>query len=97
RVNACGEQWRLHVLNVRFCPLPESTPPCRNYSGSKVPAGAEPDQPRIGTSQFSRLLRRTIAAHSPMSWAHVNMLGEYDFSDEKLKDSIGILPPKPAA
>ena len=42
-------------------------------------------------------LRRTIASHSPMSWAHVNMLGEYDFSDGKLKDSIGILPPKPAA
>ncbi|MDE0363727.1 MAG: hypothetical protein OXI74_21325 [Rhodospirillaceae bacterium] len=42
-------------------------------------------------------LRRAIAARSPMSWAHVNMLGEYDFSDEKLKDSIGILPPKPAA
>ena len=22
------------------------------------------------------------------------MLGEYDFSDEKLQDSVGILPPK---
>ena len=42
-------------------------------------------------------LRRLVAAHSPMSWAHVNMLGEYDFSDEKLKDSIGILPLNPAA
>ncbi len=29
-----------------------------------------------------------------MSWAHINMLGEYDFSDEKLKDSVGILPLK---
>ena len=36
--------------------------------------------------------RSVIVAHSPMSWAHVDMLGEYDFSDEKLKDSIGILP-----
>ena len=26
-----------------------------------------------------------------------NMLGEYDFSDEKLRDAIGILPPKSAA
>ncbi len=26
-----------------------------------------------------------------MSWAHINMLGEYDFSDEKLRDSVGIL------
>ena len=41
-------------------------------------------------------LRRLIAAHSPMSWAHVNILSEYDFSDEKLKESIGVLPLKPA-
>jgi len=27
-------------------------------------------------------LIRMIAAHSPMAWAHINMLGEYDFSDE---------------
>ena len=26
--------------------------------------------------------------------AHINMLGEYDFSDEKLQDSFGIRPPK---
>jgi len=32
-----------------------------------------------------------------MSWAHVNMLGEHDFSDGRLRDSIGILPLKPAA
>ena len=25
-----------------------------------------------------------IAGHSMLSWAHVNLLGEYDFSDEKL-------------
>jgi len=24
----------------------------------------------------------------------VTLLGEYDFSDEKLQDSVGILPPK---
>ncbi|MBT5169762.1 MAG: Tn3 family transposase [Opitutales bacterium] len=39
-------------------------------------------------------LLRLIAAHSPMSWAHINMLGEYDFSEEKLRDTLGILPPK---
>lgn len=39
---------------------------------------------------------RTITKHSPMSWAHVNMLGEYDFSDEKLRDSVGILSLKSA-
>lgn len=38
-----------------------------------------------------------IAAHAPMAWAHVNMLGEYDFSDEKLRDALGILPLKSAA
>jgi hypothetical protein len=27
----------------------------------------------------------------------VNMLVEYDFSEEKLKDTLGILPPKKAA
>jgi TnpA family transposase len=39
-------------------------------------------------------LLRTIATHSPITWAHINMLGEYDFSDEILQDSTGILPPK---
>jgi len=33
-----------------------------------------------------------IKSHSPMSWAHINLLGEYDFSEEKMKDSCGILP-----
>ena len=42
-------------------------------------------------------LLRLIAAHSPMSWGHINMLGEYDFSEEKLKDTLGVLPPKKAA
>jgi hypothetical protein len=31
---------------------------------------------------------------SVASWRHVNLHGEYDFSDEKLQDSIGLhLPP----
>ena len=42
-------------------------------------------------------LIRLIAARSPMSWAHINMLGEYDFSEEKLRDTLGILPPKKVA
>jgi hypothetical protein len=32
-----------------------------------------------------------------MTWAHINMLGEYDFSEKKLKDSVGILPSKMVA
>jgi hypothetical protein len=32
--------------------------------------------------------------HGSASWRHVNLLGEYDFSDERLNDSVGIKPPK---
>ncbi|WP_282097897.1 Tn3 family transposase [Brucella pituitosa] len=39
-------------------------------------------------------MMRTIKAHPPQSWAHINMLGEYDFSDKKLAGSFGILPLK---
>jgi hypothetical protein len=34
------------------------------------------------------------AAGSVVSWQHINLLGKYDFSDEKLQDSVGIKPPK---
>ena len=36
----------------------------------------------------------TVAHGSAVAWQHLNLLGEYDFSDEKLRDSIGIRPPK---
>ncbi|KZL12949.1 Tn3 transposase DDE domain protein [Pseudovibrio axinellae] len=39
-------------------------------------------------------MMKIIKAHSPQSWAHINMLGEYDFSDKKLADNFGILPLK---
>ena len=35
-----------------------------------------------------------IEPHSPQSWASFNMLGEFDFSDEKLQDTTDVLPPK---
>jgi hypothetical protein len=35
-----------------------------------------------------------IKTCSLQSWAHSNMLGEYDFSDDKLVDTFGILPLK---
>ena len=38
------------------------------------------------------ILRSAIASHSVMAWAHINLLGEYDFSDEKLQDAFGIAP-----
>ena len=31
-----------------------------------------------------------VAHGSVISWQHINLLGEYDFSDEKLRDSVGI-------
>jgi hypothetical protein len=31
---------------------------------------------------------------SAVSWQHINLLGEYDFSEEKLQDTVGIKPPK---
>jgi hypothetical protein len=35
------------------------------------------------------------AAHgSAAAWRHFNLLGEYDFSEEKLRDSMGIRLPK---
>jgi TnpA family transposase len=48
-------------------------------------------------SQEKEVLMHAIKTHSPMSWAHINMLGEYDFSEEKMKDSCGILPTKTEA
>ncbi|MEZ5836617.1 MAG: Tn3 family transposase [Geminicoccaceae bacterium] len=49
---------------------------------------------RIESAEQRQQLLRVIATHSPIAWAHINMLGEYDFSDEKLRDNFGILPPK---
>ncbi len=40
---------------------------------------------------------RFIETHSPVAWAHINMLEQYDFSEDNLRDSVGILPLKSAA
>ena len=39
----------------------------------------------------------TVGRHAMISWRHVNMLGEYDFSDERLRDSFGLRSPRTAA
>ena len=49
---------------------------------------------KLNSPEAKENLLRMIETHSPMTWAHINMLGEYDFSEEKLRDSIGILPLK---
>jgi len=38
------------------------------------------------------ILFQAIANGSVVSWQHINLLGEYDFSDEKLQDSVGSKP-----
>jgi hypothetical protein len=35
-----------------------------------------------------------VAHSSAATWRHLNLLGEYDFSEEKLRDSVGIRLPK---
>ncbi len=59
---------------------------CWNYLYlSKQLAQAQPErQPSI---------MQSIKAGSPIAWRHINMHGEYDFSDEKLVDSIGLASP----
>jgi uncharacterized protein YbcC (UPF0753/DUF2309 family) len=39
-------------------------------------------------------LRTALTHGSAVAWQHVNLLGEYDFSEERLKDTVGIKPPK---
>jgi TnpA family transposase len=49
---------------------------------------------QASTEEIRAEIRTAVANHSVISWGHVNLLGEYDFSDEKLQDSVGIPPPK---
>ncbi|MBM0745593.1 hypothetical protein JOY44_29680 (plasmid) [Phormidium sp. CLA17] len=46
------------------------------------------------TDERTAEIRAAVANHAIISWEHINLLGEYDFSDEKLRDSVGIPPPK---
>jgi hypothetical protein len=51
---------------------------------------------QASTDELRAEIRAAVANHSVISWEHINLLGEYDFSDEKLRDSVGIPPPKTA-
>ena len=44
-------------------------------------------------SYLNKMDKPFIETHSPQSWGSFNMLGEFDFSDEKLQDTTGVLPP----
>ena len=46
------------------------------------------------TADERERLLRMVAIHSPQSWGHFNLLGEYDFSKEKLQNNTSVLPPK---
>src|SRR6516162_9261758 len=39
-------------------------------------------------------LLQAMAHGSAAAWGHLNLLGEYDFSEDKLQDSVGIKHPK---
>jgi len=39
-------------------------------------------------------LLQAMAHGSAAAWGHLNLLGEYDFSEDRLQDSVGIKPPK---
>lgn len=60
---------------------------CWDYLYLTQKIAEESDQERRNS------MLRSVAAGSVVSWRHINLLGEYDFSEEKLRDSYGIKPP----
>ena len=46
------------------------------------------------TEEERKRLSGIIETNSPQSWGSFNMLGAFDFSDEKLQDTTGVLPPQ---
>ncbi|MCP4457418.1 MAG: transposase, partial [Cytophagales bacterium] len=46
---------------------------------------------RIDNEGNRERLLTAIKNHSPISWAHINLLGEYDFSEDRMQDSLGVL------
>ena len=54
----------------------------KRTSGKYRAFGDKPSEPHI------------IETHYPQSSSSFNTLGEFDFSDGKLQDTIGVLPPK---
>ena len=56
----------------------------------KVPSKLE----EITDTESREALLDAVAHGSTVAWRHLNLLGEYDFSAEKLRDSVGIRLPK---
>ena len=59
---------------------------CYIYLSHKL---AEVDDPQRREAILSALTHGSAVA-----WQHVNLLGEYDFSEGRLPDTVGIKPPK---
>src|SRR5882672_940859 len=61
---------------------------CWNYLYLSQTIAQEEDIPR------RQELLAAVQHGSVVSWCHVNLHGEYDFSDEKMQDSVGLhMPP----
>ena len=61
---------------------------CWNYLYLSRELAAEKNEERKAK------LLEAIENGSVMTWAHFNLHGEFDFSDEKMQDSIGLVSPK---
>ena len=61
---------------------------CWNYL-YRLQKLAEIDEP----AKREQLLQ-AMAQGSATAWGHLNLLGEYDFSEDKLQDSAGLKPPE---
>jgi TnpA family transposase len=61
---------------------------CWNYLYLSRELAAEKNEERKAK------LLEAIENGSVMTWAHFNLHGEFDFSDEKIQDSVGLLSPK---
>jgi len=57
---------------------------CYNYAVLSMKLSGERDEAK------RNIMIRTIRSGSPLAWQHVNFIGEYDFSEEKIRDSVGI-------
>lgn len=51
----------------------------------------------IDNAEDQATLLQSVAHGSVISLRHINLLGEYDFSDERMEDSVGIKLPKSVA
>ena len=49
---------------------------------------------QVESEELKQELLAGIRNGSPITWKHVNLHGEYDFSDSKLQDSVGLNAPE---